>query len=70
MARTKLKRLTAVKELPNVFTAEELFDEKYLQEFFQSSGPFTLEIGCGHGDYSVEYGKKFPNRNFIGMDIK
>ncbi len=70
MARTKLKRLTAVKELPNVFTAEELLDEKNLQEFFQSSGPFTLEIGCGHGDYSVEFGKKFPNRNFIGMDIK
>lgn len=70
MARTKLKRLAAVKELLNVFTAEELVNENKVQEFFKSDGPFTLEIGCGHGDCSVELGKKFPDRNFIGMDIK
>lgn len=29
-----------------------------------------LELGCGHGDYTIEMARKFPHRNFIGIDIK
>jgi tRNA (guanine-N7-)-methyltransferase len=70
MARTKLKRIEKVKELPNVFISETVSGKNAFRDFFNSDGLFTLEIGCGHGDYSVELGKRFPNRNFIGIDVK
>lgn len=40
------------------------------KEFFHSNSPIVLELGCGHGEYTVELGKLFPEKNFIGVDIK
>lgn len=37
---------------------------------FKNKNPITLELGCGKGDYSLALAKQFPNRNFIGVDIK
>lgn len=70
MARTKLKRLSIVKELPNVFDLEMEDVQSAIQNYFKQGDRFTLEIGCGHGDYSIELAKRFPDRNFIGIDIK
>ena len=70
MTRTKLKRLSKVKELPNVFSLETAERQNTIQEYFKSKNIFTLEIGCGHGDYSVELAQKYPQRNFVGLDIK
>lgn len=39
-------------------------------DFFHNSNPITLELGCGHGEYTVELAHRFPERNFIGVDIK
>jgi tRNA (guanine-N7-)-methyltransferase len=69
MARTKLKRLTKVKELPNVFSFEKSDLPDVIRDYFRSD-LFTIEIGCGHGDYSVELAQKYPGRNFIGIDVK
>jgi tRNA (guanine-N7-)-methyltransferase len=30
----------------------------------------VLELGCGKGEYSVGLARHFPNKNFIGVDIK
>lgn len=55
---------------------EELFRKdfrlkgKWQSEEFKNSNPITLELGCGKGEYTVSLAKLFPNRNFIGMDIK
>ncbi len=38
--------------------------------FFKNNNPITLELGCGKGEYSVALAEKYPNRNFIGIDIK
>lgn len=38
--------------------------------FFQNDNPIVLELGCGKGEYSVALGRKYPDRNFIGVDIK
>jgi tRNA (guanine-N7-)-methyltransferase len=70
MARTKLKRLIQVKDLPNVFLLKEKDVESSIRSYFKSNQIFTLEIGCGHGNYSVELAKRFPTRNFIGIDVK
>ena len=40
------------------------------RSYFITGKLFTLEIGCGHGDYSVASAQKSPERNFIGIDVK
>ena len=70
MARKKLKRLKEVHNLPNVFSWEDDNVEELLDSYFGNRKPFTLEIGCGHGDYSIELAKMYPERNFIGIDNK
>lgn len=39
-------------------------------DFFRNDRPITLELGCGHGEYTVELARRYPERNFIGVDIK
>ena len=39
-------------------------------KFFKNQNPIVLELGCGKGEYSVGLAKHFPNKNFIGVDIK
>lgn len=70
MARTKYKRIEAAKELKNVFNTRIHDIRQSLNDFFNTSGKFTLEIGCGSGEYSVELALRFPERYFIGIDVK
>ena len=37
---------------------------------FKNDNPLVLELGCGKGEYSVALAQKYPNKNFIGIDIK
>ena len=30
----------------------------------------VLELGCGKGEYSVYLAQQYPEKNFIGVDIK
>jgi tRNA (guanine-N7-)-methyltransferase len=43
---------------------------KWNASFFKNAHPVILELGCGKGEYTVELGKLFPEKNFIGVDIK
>jgi tRNA (guanine-N7-)-methyltransferase len=70
MARKKLKRLKEVYKLRNVFSSDNENVEELLNKYFSNRKSFTLEIGCGHGDYSIELAKMYPERNFIGIDYK
>jgi len=70
MARTKLKRLTKVHYLPNVFSLKHPDLKEAITHYFNANKLFTIEIGCGHGDYSLVLAQQFPDRNFIGLDVK
>jgi len=70
MARTKLRRLSKVKQLPNVFSSHSPDVKEVIQNYFKSNKLITIELGCGQGDYSIELAKNFPGRNFIGIDVK
>jgi len=37
---------------------------------FKNDQPITLELACGKGEYAVGLAKRFPDRNYIGIDIK
>lgn len=43
---------------------------KWKNDFFNNQHPIVLELGCGKGEYSVGLAKLFPEKNFIGIDIK
>lgn len=43
---------------------------KWRSDFFKNDNEIVLELGCGKGEYTVGLGRKYPKRNFIGVDIK
>lgn len=43
---------------------------QWAETFFQNKNPIVLELGCGKGEYTVGLSEKYPNKNFIGVDIK
>lgn len=43
---------------------------KWGEAVFGNSNPIVLELGCGKGEYAVGMGKLYPDKNFIGIDIK
>lgn len=78
MAKNKLKRFAEMKSFPNVFeptlepvvTEDFQFKGKWREDYFKNENPIVLELGCGKGEYSVGLAKHYPERNFIGIDIK
>lgn len=38
--------------------------------YFQNDHPIVLELGCGRGEYTVGLAERYPEKNFIGVDIK
>jgi tRNA (guanine-N7-)-methyltransferase len=43
---------------------------KWAQDYFKNNNPIVLELGCGRGEYTVGLAQKFPDKNFIGVDLK
>ncbi|MEM6264729.1 MAG: tRNA (guanosine(46)-N7)-methyltransferase TrmB [Bacteroidota bacterium] len=69
MARRKTLRKQQFQEFPNCFHASEC-SPGHWSTFFGKKGSLTLELGCGHADFSFELAKRFPGRNFVGVDLK
>ena len=40
------------------------------EQYFHNDNPIVLELGCGKGEYTVGLAKRYPDMNFIGVDIK
>ena len=40
------------------------------EQYFKNDHPIVLELGCGKGEYTVGLAKLYPEKNFIGVDIK
>ena len=38
--------------------------------YFHNDNPIVLELGCGRGEYTVGLAERYPDKNFIGVDIK
>ena len=77
MAKNKLKKFAQMEDYHHVHQPDlEVLEKGYAmkgnwkKEFFKNDNPLVLELGCGMGEYSVGLAKKFPNKNFIGIDIK
>ncbi len=72
--KNKLYRFAVVSERDNVIQpGKELFETirgKWQSTYFKNDRPITIELACGRGEYSVALAAKFPERNYIGVDIK
>ena len=76
-SKNKLRRFRENETFPNVIQPgrEQVVEGKFQykgrwHEYFGNSHPIVLELGCGKGEYTVGLAKKFPDRNYIGVDIK
>lgn len=70
MAKRKLQQFAEYTSFPNTFDFARDMKGKWNAEYFKNNHPITLELGCGKGEYSVALAQAFPERNFIGVDIK
>ncbi len=46
------------------------FKGRWNRNFFKNDHPIVLELGCGKGEYTLGLARLFPDKNFIGIDIK
>lgn len=69
MGQKKLIRFEAIKGFNNVLEYPKDMKGNWAS-FFKNDHPITLELACGKGEYSVGLGRLYPERNFIGIDIK
>ncbi|WP_294143424.1 tRNA (guanosine(46)-N7)-methyltransferase TrmB [uncultured Sanguibacteroides sp.] len=78
MGKNKLAKFAEMETLKNVFqpTREEVFRTDYIlkgkwnEKIFGNDHPIVLEVGCGKGEYTVGLARLYPEKNFIGLDIK
>lgn len=70
MSRKKLHRFAELNTFPNIFQNFVDIKGKWNADFFKNNNPITLELACGKGEYSIALAQRFPQRNFIGVDIK
>ncbi|MBT8230318.1 MAG: tRNA (guanosine(46)-N7)-methyltransferase TrmB [Saprospiraceae bacterium] len=82
--RNKLLKFTEILTFPNVYEnfnlgTNELSGEngekcimtsRWSTTHFKNQNPIVLELACGGGEYTLELAKRYPDKNFIGVDIK
>ena len=69
MGQKKLIRFEELKTFSNVLQYPKDTAGKW-NSFFKNKNPVTLELACGKGEYAVGLAQLYPQRNFIGIDLK
>ena len=78
MGKNKLARWTELGSYDNVIQPEisEISGKdhpvkgNWQNELFKNENPIVLELGCGKGEYTIGLANRFPDNNFVGIDIK
>lgn len=78
MGKNKLAKWEELKTFKNVIqppSGIQSSDDHFLKDnwrinVFENNNPLVLELGCGKGEYTTGLSSLFPERNFIGVDIK
>jgi tRNA (guanine-N7-)-methyltransferase len=72
--KRKLERFRIIEERNNVIErTKEIYENikgKWRSDYFRNDNPITIELACGRGEYTIGLAARFPDRNFIGVDIK
>ena len=78
MGKGKLAKFADMETYENVFqypysvVSDVPFEMRghWREQYFKNDNPIVLELGCGKGEYTVGLAKRYPQMNFIGVDIK
>lgn len=78
MGKNKLKKFAEMQTFSCVFQYPWAVLERegfpmrgnWHKQYFGNDNPIVLELGCGKGEYTVGLARKYPEKNFIGIDIK
>jgi len=76
MGKNKQQRYREVEEFPNVFLYTDYTEGsekprgKWHSDIFKNVNPIIAELACGKGDYTLQLSDKYPDKNYIGIDIK
>lgn len=72
MGKDKLRKFAEINIFPNVYQLDEgkAMKGKWAEAHFKNNNPVVLELACGKGEYAVGLAKFFPEKNFIGIDLK
>ena len=72
--KNKLERFRVVADRDNVLQAgKELYFQikgRWNELYFKNQHPITVELACGRGEYTIGLAEKFPEQNFVGVDVK
>lgn len=82
--RNKLEKFAEILSFPNVYEnydpkAPQIVGKdgvpvemkgQWTKNHFKNEHPLVLELACGKGDYTLGMAERFPEKNFIGIDIK
>ena len=82
--RNKLQKFAEILSFPNVYENYDPKNPglvgqdgepvemkgQWAEKHFKNNHPITLELACGRGEYTLGLAERFPNRNFIGLDVK
>jgi tRNA (guanine-N7-)-methyltransferase len=82
--RNKLQKFAEVYRMPNVYESFDPMQPEltgrdgekvdlranWASGHFGNDHPITLELACGRGEYTLDLARQYPDRNFIGVDIK
>ena len=69
MGQKKLIRFAELETFPNVLQYPKDMAGKW-NTFLKNENPITLELACGKGEYATGLAQLYPQRNFIGIDLK
>ncbi len=78
MGKNKLFKFSEIRVFENVIQHNQHSETignnemkgKWHSDFFKNNNPIVLEIGCGKGEYSVGLAERYPDKNFLGLDLK
>ena len=72
MGKDKLRKFSEIDTFPNVYQLHlgKVMKGKWATDHFKNNQPIVLELACGKGEYAVNLAKLFPEKNFIGVDLK
>lgn len=82
--KNKLAKFAAILSYPNVVESYDMNADlltiapgeevdlrgRWKSDFFQKDQPLCLELACGKGDYAHGLGRMYPDKNYLGVDIK
>lgn len=72
--RSKIQRFSENQQRDNVIEPDKeiakVIKGNWRHLHFKNENPIVVELACGRGEYTIGMAKLFPEKNFIGVDIK